>query len=103
MIAGYSRLKGGRSAAKPAEPLGKGKGVFEVLEMDLDRDSPPFRTDLDLVTDRRLELVGGIPKCRLHLRSELSSRTSLFHWLASQLGTILGLADRPPGPHCIAS
>src|SRR3954452_19028479 len=84
-----------------AEAAGQGQGLVEVGEADLDRDLAAVGLDLDLVAEGRLEAVGGLAHRRRLLGGNRPARSSRL-WLASQLGTVLGLADRPATPRRLA-
>src|SRR4051794_28428303 len=73
----------------------------ELVEADLGPDLPTPDPQLHLVAERRLELFLGVVERFAQLGIEC--RPAAFgcpssSWLASQLGPVLGLADRPaPG------
>ena len=68
-------------AATPlaAEGAGKGAGLVEVVEAQLERDPLSFRPHPDLVAERLLELVAGLLERRLDLGIEprLASSSTL--------------------------
>src|SRR5215213_8077168 len=86
----------GLGAMASAEPAGEVERLIEVLEADLDRHLLALsRAHPDLVSEGRLEPVGGVPEGSLLLGVEPLGRCRPILWLAGQLGPVLGLADRP--------
>src|SRR5262245_15585968 len=94
MIAGGCRPDDASSGVIGSELAGKGEGLIEIAEADLEGNLPPLRTQLDLVAENGLELVGRRAQSSFLLRRQPLPWPRLF-WLASQLSPVLGLAHRP--------